>query len=36
MLVKWADLTIVSAPSTGKNSYDFAKLIKTYDKVGFK
>lgn len=36
MLVKWADLTIISAPSTGKKAFDFAKLIKTYDKVGFK
>lgn len=36
MLVKWADLTIVAAPSSGKNTLDYAKLIKTFDKVGFK
>ena len=31
MLLKWCDLTIVSAAKL-----DFAKLIKTYEKVGFK
>jgi len=32
MMVKWADLCIIASSS----KYDFAKLIKTYDKVGYK
>jgi hypothetical protein len=31
MLLKWCDLTIISA-----TKLDFAKLIKTYEKIGFK
>ena len=31
MLLKWCDLTIISA-----EKLDFAKLIKTYEKVGYK
>ena len=35
MLLKSADLTILAA-TEGKQCVDFGKLIKTYEKIGFK
>jgi hypothetical protein len=35
MLLKTADLTLLGA-TEGKKSVDFGKLIKTYEKIGFK